>query len=59
MKFNEIPVDGDRQLREKMTKLAGGAHTVPQIWIGDSHVGGCTELMGLDRSGALDKMLEG
>ncbi len=56
--YKEIPVDGDRELRQKMTRLAGGQHTVPQIWIGEVHVGGCTELMGLDQSGELDKMLQ-
>lgn len=56
--FNEIPVDGDQALRDKMTKLAGGAHTVPQIWIGDVHVGGCSELVALDSAGKLDAMLQ-
>lgn len=57
--FNEIPVDGDQALRDKMTKLAGGVHTVPQIWIGETHVGGCSELVALDSAGKLDAMLNG
>lgn len=56
--FNEIPVDGDQALRDKMTELAGGVHTVPQIWIGDVHVGGCSELVALDSAGKLDAMLQ-
>ncbi|CAA0078385.1 Glutaredoxin 3 [BD1-7 clade bacterium] len=54
--YTEIPVDGDPALRAKMTEKAG-QHTVPQIWINDQHVGGCTDLMQLDAMGQLDKML--
>lgn len=56
--FQEIPVDGDAQRRAEMTRLAGGRHTVPQIWIGDDHVGGCDDLVMLDRRGSLDAMLK-
>jgi glutaredoxin 3 len=55
--FDEISVDGNQPLRQKMTELAGGVHTVPQIWIDDYHVGGCSELMTLDASGKLDTLL--
>lgn len=55
--FRDIPVDGNPELRAKMTQEAGGAHTVPQIWINNQHVGGCSELMVLDASGELDQML--
>lgn len=54
--FREIPVDGNPALREEMTKAAG-SHTVPQIWINQQHVGGCTDLMALDAKGQLDAML--
>ena len=37
-----------------MSAKAGGRHTVPQIWIGDRHVGGCDDLYALDREGKLD-----
>lgn len=57
VKFDEIPVDGNQKLRQKMTALAGGVHTVPQIWIDDYHVGGCSELMALNASGELDKLI--
>jgi len=54
--YTEISVDGDRALRAEMTAKAG-RHTVPQIWIGDHHVGGCDELMAIERSGELDQLL--
>ena len=56
--FNEIPVDGDRAAREKLLEQTG-SHTVPQIWIGDNYVGGCTELYALEHAGKLDKLLAG
>ncbi|MGB0901112.1 glutaredoxin 3 [Halocynthiibacter sp.] len=59
VKFTEISVDGDRALRAKMTKRAQGRTSVPQIFIGKEHIGGCDELHGLERQGALDIMLEG
>ena len=55
--FDEIDVTGRTALREEMTRKAGGRRTVPQIWIGDSHVGGCDDLYALDRIGRLDPML--
>lgn len=55
--FNEIPVDGDAPLRAKMAAMAG-ATSVPQIWIGDQHVGGCDELYSLERRQRLDSMLQ-
>jgi len=57
--FEDIPVDGDPALRRRMTDLAGGRHTVPQIWIGDTHVGGFTELSALAQRGGLDALLAG
>ncbi|MGH1419347.1 MAG: glutaredoxin 3 [Hyphomicrobiaceae bacterium] len=55
--YNEIDVSGDRQKRAEMIKKSGGRRTVPQIWIGDIHVGGCDELYVLEESGKLDSML--
>jgi len=54
--FEEIPVDGNPSLRAEMAAMAG-ATSVPQIWIGDRHVGGCDELYGLERRQQLDSML--
>jgi glutaredoxin 3 len=45
------------ELRAQMSAKAGGRHTVPQIWIGDRHVGGCDDLYALDREGKLDLLL--
>lgn len=55
--YNEIPIDGDQQLRAKMIDRAG-RHTVPQIFINDQHVGGYDDLAALERAGMLDDMLK-
>jgi len=52
-----IRVDLKPELRAEMTKRSG-RHTVPQIWIGERHVGGCDDLYALDRQGELDTLLE-
>lgn len=54
--FKEIPVDGDNAMRRELQERSG-QRTVPQIWIGEQHIGGCDELMALDRQGQLDVML--
>ena len=54
--FEEIRVDGKPQLRAEMSSKAGRT-SVPQIWIGATHVGGCDDLHALDRDGKLDAML--
>ena len=55
--FEEISVDGDSAGQEKMAERAGGRWTVPQIFIGQAHVGGCDDLQALDRAGGLDPLL--
>lgn len=55
--YNAIDVDTDPSLRQAMRQRAGGAHTVPQIFIGDTHVGGCDDLFALERQGKLDTLL--
>ena len=57
--FAEIDVDFDPERRTEMIARAGGRHTVPQIFIGDHHVGGCDELHALERAGELDALLDG
>ena len=57
--FIEINVAGDRALRAKMVARAGGSMTVPQIFIGETHVGGCDDLYALDDAGGLDQLLAG
>jgi glutaredoxin 3 len=55
--FEEISVDGDRAGQAAMAKRAGGRSTVPQIFVGQTHVGGCDDLYDLDGSGRLDALL--
>ncbi|MGP0089415.1 MAG: glutaredoxin 3 [Xanthobacteraceae bacterium] len=57
--FTEIDVSGDREGRQKMVELANGRTTVPQIFIGASHIGGCDDLYELDEAGRLDPLLAG
>ena len=57
--FEEIDVSYSPALRQEMTSKAGGRSSVPQIWIGETHVGGCDELHALDDAGKLDPMLAG
>ncbi|SFO95800.1 glutaredoxin 3 [Tranquillimonas alkanivorans] len=55
--FAEIDVSRDPDDRKAMMQRANGRHTVPQIFIGETHVGGCDELYALERAGKLDQML--
>jgi glutaredoxin 3 len=55
--FEEIDVGGDQALRQALIAKAGGRTTVPQIWIGDRHVGGCDDLYALENAGELDPLL--
>ncbi|HEY3720628.1 MAG TPA: glutaredoxin 3 [Roseiarcus sp.] len=55
--FEEISVDGDRAAQAAMSAKAGGRSTVPQIFIGAEHVGGCDDLYALDDAGRLDALL--
>jgi glutaredoxin 3 len=56
--FSEIDVGRSTALRDEMTARAGGRYTVPQIFIGDTHVGGCDDLMALTRAGKLEALIE-
>lgn len=55
--FSETDVSADPELRAQMTQRANGRRTVPQIFIGDTHVGGYDDLAKLERDGKLDPML--
>jgi glutaredoxin 3 len=55
--FTELNVATDPALRQQMGDRAGAGSTFPQIFIGQTHVGGCDELYALDRAGQLDSML--
>lgn len=54
--FTEIGVDGDLERRSEMIRRSG-RYTVPQIWIGEKHIGGCDDLYALDWRGQLDALL--
>ncbi|MCR8923037.1 glutaredoxin 3 [Dasania sp. GY-MA-18] len=55
--IKELIVDGNPELRQEMMQKSG-RHTVPQIWIGDTHVGGCDDLFALERAGEFDALVQ-
>jgi glutaredoxin 3 len=55
--FKEISVDFGGTDKATMIERAGGRTTVPQIFIGERHVGGCDDLMALERDGKLDRLI--
>lgn len=55
--FREVDATYDANLRSEMIQRSNGGSTFPQIFVGDYHVGGCDELMALERSGSLDSLL--
>jgi glutaredoxin 3 len=57
--FTELSVANDPGHREQMYDRVGVGSTFPQIFIGETHVGGCNELYALDRAGKLDALLAG
>ena len=57
VEFTEIDVSGDQKGRSEMVARANGRMTVPQIFIGSTHVGGYDDLSALDRAGKLDPLL--
>lgn len=57
VEFTQIKIDQNPELRNPMIKRTKGPSTVPQIFIGDHYVGGCDELMALERANKLDTLL--
>lgn len=57
--FEEIRVDHEPERRDEMLERSGGVSSVPQIFIGELHIGGCDELHALERAGRLDPLLQG
>ena len=55
--YTEYKIDGDSGARSAMIDRADGRSTVPQVFINDHGIGGCDELLYLDRSGQLDAIL--
>lgn len=57
--FTEVDVTLSPSKRAEMRERAGGCHTVPQVFVGETHVGGYTELSEFDDDGRLDALLQG
>ena len=57
--IEEIDVDSRPEARAEMVERSGGRRTVPQIFIGSTHVGGCDDLLALEAAGNLDPLLAG
>ncbi|SEL02672.1 glutaredoxin 3 [Pacificibacter marinus] len=57
--YTDIDVMTEPERRAEMMQRASGRHTVPQIFVGETHVGGCDELHQLERAGKLDALLAG
>ena len=55
--LQKVRVDLEPARRTEMSEKSGGRRTVPQIWIGDTHVGGCDDLHALEDAGGLDALL--
>ena len=58
LKFSEIDVSSGENIRDEMIKKANGQRTIPQIFFGDRHVGGYTELRALEKENKLKDLLE-
>ncbi|MGH8227147.1 MAG: glutaredoxin 3 [Steroidobacteraceae bacterium] len=57
--YTQIDVEAQPEARLTMVERSGGRRTVPQIFIGDRHIGGCDDLQALEASGGLDRLLAG
>lgn len=56
--FDEIEAAFDPAKRQEMIQRSGGRATFPQIFVGDRHIGGCDDMMALERAGELDPLLK-
>lgn len=59
VEYKEIVVDFGGPDKETMIQRANGRMTVPQIFIGERHIGGCDDLFALERAGRLDELFDG
>lgn len=57
VKMNHIDAGMDSKKKAEMIQKSGGARTFPQIFVGDIHIGGCDEMIALERAGKLDGLL--
>lgn len=55
----EIDAGMNAAKKKEMVERSGGGRTFPQIFLGDTHIGGCDDMMLLERTGKLDQMLQG
>lgn len=58
VEYTEHVIDGDEEARSKMSERADGRRSLPQIFIGDRHIGGCDDLHELEHLGKLDPLLQ-
>jgi glutaredoxin 3 len=58
IEFDQIDAGFDAEKRAEMVQRAQGARTFPQIFVGDEHIGGCDDMMALERAGKLDALLQ-
>ncbi|HZZ67408.1 MAG TPA: glutaredoxin 3 [Phenylobacterium sp.] len=58
VEFTEIEAGFDPTKRQEMMERSGGRATFPQIFVGDRHIGGCDEMVALERAGELDPLLQ-
>jgi len=56
--YKEVNVGNDPEKRASLSKKSNGSKTVPQIFIGDKHIGGCDDLIDFNNSGNLDKLVK-
>lgn len=59
VEYREIAIDFGGEQKHVMVQRANGRTTVPQIFIGEVHIGGCDDLLALDRAGKLDELISG
>jgi glutaredoxin 3 len=59
VQFQEIDISGKPDMRAEMIRRANGGSTVPQIFVGERHLGGCDDIYALDARGGLDPILAG
>ncbi|AFZ02721.1 glutaredoxin 3 [Calothrix sp. PCC 6303] len=57
VEFTEYSIDGDENARSKMAQRANGRRSLPQIFINDTHIGGCDDIHDLEAEGTLDSLL--
>jgi len=58
IRFSEIDISGNPEKRAEMIQRSGGRMTVPQIFVGNRHLGGCDDIYALDQRGELDPALQ-